>query len=62
MELITALNNTPNIANIKNDYSIWGKRGDSSAVPFHYRFAIDKKPTHYTTIQVNDDELIQYNQ
>ena len=61
-ELITAFNNTPNIANIKNDYSIWGKRGDSGAIPIHYRYAIDRKPTRYTTIQVADEDLITYNE
>lgn len=60
-ELITNFNNTPNISNIKNDYSIWGKRGSSNAIPIHLRYAIDKKPISYTTISVSDDDLIDYN-
>ena len=50
-ELVTSFNNNPNLANIKNDYSIWGKReGISGAeIPIHLRFAIDTKPTYYKT-------------
>jgi hypothetical protein len=45
-ELITAFNNNPNIANLHNDYSIWGMRSALSGaqVPVHLRYAIDKKP------------------
>lgn len=49
-ELITAFNNTPNLSNLKNDYSIWGEReGVSDTLPIHLRYAIDKKPTSYTS-------------
>ena len=60
-ELITAFNNTPNLTDLKNDYSIWGKRGDSKTIPIHLRYAIDKKPVKYTSITVDDSELIEYN-
>ena len=47
--LITAFTNTPNINDVKNDYSIFGSRKLSSGteVPVHIRYAIDKKPTYY---------------
>lgn len=50
-ELITAFNNNPNLTNLKNDYSIWGKRKSVSGadIPIHMRYAIDKKPTYYKT-------------
>ena len=48
-ELITAFNNSPQLTNLKNDYSIWGERiGISGAkIPVHMRYAIDVKPTYY---------------
>ena len=47
--LLTAINNTPVLNNVKNDYSVWGKRkGISGAdIPIHARYAIDKKPKRY---------------
>jgi len=47
--LVTAFNNNPNILNLKNDYSIHGKRKTETNVeiPVHYRFAIDHKPLRY---------------
>jgi hypothetical protein len=46
-ELITSFANNPNLANLRNDYSIWGTRRTVSGVdiPIHLRYAIDKKPT-----------------
>lgn len=51
-ELITQINNTPNIENTKNDFAIWGQRNgaDGSIIAIHARYAVDKKPTSYTTI------------
>ena len=51
-ELITAFNNNPNLLNLKNDYSVWGQRDSVSGekIPVHMRYAIDLKPTKYTTI------------
>lgn len=48
-QLITAFNNTPNLLNMRNDYSIWGERTSLSGqkVPVHLRYAIDTKPTSY---------------
>ena len=50
--LITSYQNTPNLANLKNDFSIWGSRtGVSGAqIPVHLRYAIDNKPTYYTSL------------
>lgn len=62
-ELLVSFNNTPNLQNLKNDYSIWGNRTSASGgtIPIHLRYAIDKKPTSYTSIYVSDSDLISYN-
>ena len=51
--LITSYQNAPNLANLKNDFSIWGNRqGVSGAqIPIHLRYAIDNKPTYYTSLE-----------
>ena len=64
-DLLTTFNNNTNIANIKNDFSIWGERtGVSGAkIPIHFRYALDEKPTSYTTIDVDyDTDIKQYNE
>ena len=47
--IITAFNNTPNLNNLRNDFSIWGMRKGISGgdIPIHLRYAIDKKPVYY---------------
>jgi hypothetical protein len=42
---------------MRNDYSIWGERTSASgaAIPVHMRYAIDTKPTQYTSIAVDYD-------
>lgn len=57
-ELVTQFNNNPNVANVKNDYSIWGQRTTVSGaqVPIHLRYAIDQKPIQYTSITVDVSE------
>lgn len=57
--LFTAFNNTPNIANVKNDFTIWGTNSNDLAI--HMRYAIDVKPTYYKSIEVLDSELEDYN-
>ena len=49
--LVTSFSNSPNFADIKNDFSIWGVRKGSSGIeiPIHLRYAIDSKPWMYTT-------------
>ena len=56
--LITAFSNTPNILNIRNDFSIWGTRKSSSGadIPIHIRYAIDKKPIYYKPINLSEDK------
>jgi hypothetical protein len=41
--------NAPVLNNLRNDYSVWGKRKSLSGaeIPIHARFAIDKKPIFY---------------
>lgn len=50
--LITSYQNAPNLANLKNDFSIWGvRKGISGAsIPIHLRYAIDSKPRYYTNL------------
>lgn len=47
--LISSFNNNPNLNNLRNDFSVWGKRKGVTGIdlPIHARFAIDKKPTYY---------------
>jgi len=51
--LITSFANTPNLLNLKNDYSVWGKYKTTAGaeLPIHYRYAVDKKPTVYLPIR-----------
>lgn len=51
-QLITAMSNTPNILNLRNDFSIWGKKKTTSGteLDIHMRYAIDTKPTRYFSL------------
>lgn len=53
--LITSYSNSPNPTNIKNSFSIWGKKKGLSGneISIHARFAIQKKPTIYTSLYNN---------
>ena len=65
LNFFTSFNNTPNILNLKNDFSVWGSRKSSTTgkdIPIHVRYAIDKKPIAYTSIEVFDSELVDYNE
>lgn len=50
--LVTSFANRPNLENIKNDFSIWATKAtiNKSTYPIHLRYAIDRKPTHYKTV------------
>lgn len=52
-QLTTAFANNPNLLNIKNDFSVWGtyKSISGADIPIHMRYALDTKPTQYTTIR-----------
>lgn len=54
--LLSAFSDNPQILNIKNDFSIWGKRKGVTGtdIPVHMRYAIDKKPVYYKQIKIND--------
>lgn len=60
--LITSFQNSPNLTNLRNDYSVWGTRETISGVelPIHYRYAIDIKPDIYTQIRITPDDLEIY--
>ncbi len=51
--LTTAYANTPVLNNVKNDFSIWGTKKSitGTELPVHLRYAVDKKPTYYKTIE-----------
>ena len=47
---VVSINQNPQFAQIKNDFSIWGTRqGTSEALPVHARVAIHNKPQEYYT-------------
>ena len=60
--IVTAFQNTPNLLNLKNDYSLWGKRisVDGTPMAIHYRYAIDKKPKYYHSIDFINPGNIYY--
>ena len=49
-KLISSFKNTPKIDNIKNDYTIWGKKKGAAGVEIdiHTRYGIQSKPKKYT--------------
>ena len=61
--LITSYQNTPNLQNLRNDYSIWGTRKsvNGADLPIHLRYAIDNKPEWYRSltnhIYITNDSL-----
>lgn len=50
--LTVSFSNNPNLTNLRNDFSIWGVRTSATGaeIPVHLRYAIDKKPWYYKTI------------
>ena len=60
--LLTAFTYSPNITNIKNDYSIWGKRKSASGaeIPIHLRYAIATKPSYYCSIDGKEFHASRY--
>lgn len=50
-QLVTSFSNSPALANLRNDFSIWGERQSATGatIPIHLRYAIDKKPSYYTS-------------
>ena len=64
--LISAIQNSPMLNNVKNDFVVWGKRKDSDGeVPIHARYAIDKKPIYYKAlsneIYTTNEEIVDFN-
>ena len=51
--LLTAFTNNPQILNVKNDFSIWGKKKGvgGAELPIHMRYAIDFKPIYYKPLR-----------
>ena len=61
-QFFTAIQNTPVINNIRNDFTVWGKRKSISGtdVPIHARYAIDKKPSYYKALDGKEYYTNQY--
>lgn len=57
-QLINQFQNTPKLDNLKNDFSVWGKKktASGSELDIHMRYAIDIKPTEYTTLNWYDND------
>lgn len=55
--LLSAFTDAPQILNIKNDFSIWGKRKSvgGAELPVHMRYAIDFKPTYYKPLRFDEN-------
>ena len=46
--LVSTIQNSPTLNNVRNDFVVWGKRKSlGQELPIHVRFAIDKKPVYY---------------
>ncbi len=49
--LLSSFQNTPNLSNLKNDFTIYGNKDVNGVkVPIHLRYAIDHKPLMYKPI------------
>jgi hypothetical protein len=55
--LLTAFTDAPTITNIRNDFSIWGKRKGVSGEELlvHMRYAIDFKPEYYKPLRFDEN-------
>ena len=55
--LLSAFTDAPQILNIKNDFSIWGKRKGvgGQELPVHMRYAIDFKPSYYKPLRFDEN-------
>ena len=53
--LLSSIQNSPNLPNLRNDYTVWGKRKTISGgeIPIHMRYAIDNKPYRYVDMDGN---------
>lgn len=47
--VVASYQNNPDLANLKNDYSIWGTKQSTSGaqIPVHLRYALDERPLYY---------------
>ena len=64
-QIISSFSNQPNLANLRNDFSIWGTRKSVSGneIPVHMRYAIDRKPIFYKNYDgityISDMEVLE---
>jgi hypothetical protein len=51
--LISSFSNSPDLNNVRNDYSVWGNRESiSGSQVIHYRYAIHEKPKYYFPVRI----------
>lgn len=63
LSLFTSVANTPNLKQLKNDYTVWGTRKSitGAELPIHMRLAIDRKPNKYVSPwQIENGQFKQY--
>ena len=62
MENVTQITHNPQLAKIKNDFSIWGttKSASGMEVDVHLRQALEKKPLQYTSIGMSKTQAEEY--
>ena len=69
-KLAIAHQNTPKLSEIKNDFTVWGKRqsqNSNTSIPIHARYAIDIKPKFYRSFDgilftTDDDYYEEYSE
>lgn len=59
--IITAIQHSPQLQNLKNDYSVWGKRKLPSGVEtdVHLRCALEVKPVKYVSVTMDEERAAQ---
>lgn len=59
-KIVSAYQNSPSLGNIKNDFTVWGKKKLSSGIelPIHMRYAIDVKPDFYASYPKTDTIIL----
>lgn len=62
-KLVQAFSNSPDLMNLRNDFSVWGTRKSATGkeLPVHMRYAIDKKPYIYIQFPITEEEAETYN-
>lgn len=59
-KIVSAYQNSPSLGNIKNDFTVWGKKKLNSGIeiPIHMRYAIDIKPYFYASYPKTEEIIL----